>query len=38
MKDDVKVKVANGTPKILIPSNEVLKSSSRLEGNHATHL
>ncbi len=44
MKDDVNYEVLNGTPKTLIPSYEVvnwdgvLKSSSRLEGDHATHL
>jgi hypothetical protein len=43
MKDDVKVDVANGTPKTLIPSNGgvnwdgVLKSYGRLKSNHATH-
>jgi hypothetical protein len=43
MKDDVKVKVPNKTPKILILSDGVvnwdgvLKSSGRLEGDHATH-
>jgi hypothetical protein len=41
MKDDVKIKVPNKTPKILIPLDGVvnwdgvLKSSSRLEGDHA---
>jgi hypothetical protein len=44
MKDDVKVKVPNETPKIQIPSNGVvnwdgvLKSGGKLEGDHATHL
>ncbi len=44
MKDGVKIKVPNGTPKILIPLDGVvnwdgvLKSSGRLEGDHATHL
>ncbi len=43
MKDNVKVKVPNGTPKTLILSNGVvnwdgvLKSSDRLEGDHAMH-
>jgi hypothetical protein len=43
MKDDVKVKVPNGTSKILIPSNGVvnwdglLKFNGRLEGDHAMH-
>jgi hypothetical protein len=43
MKDDVKVKVPNGTLKIFIPSNGVinwdgvLKSSGRLGGDHAMH-
>jgi hypothetical protein len=42
IKDDVKVRVPNKTPKLLIPSdgvvNEdgVLKSGGRLEGDHAT--
>jgi hypothetical protein len=41
MKDDVKVKVPNGIPKILIPSNGVvhwdgvLKFGDRLKGDHA---
>jgi hypothetical protein len=41
MKDDMKVKMPNGTPKILIPLDGVvnwdgvLKSSGRLEGDHA---
>ncbi len=44
MKDDVNNGVPNGNFKILIPFNEVvnwdavLKSSNRLEGDHATHL
>jgi hypothetical protein len=44
MKDDVKVKVPNGTPKILIPSNcvvnwdGVLKFHGRPKGGHAMHL
>ncbi len=44
MKDDVNVEMLNGIPKILIPFDEVvnwdgvLKSGSRLEGDHATHL
>jgi hypothetical protein len=49
MKDDVKVKVPNKIPKILIPSNGVvnwdkvvkwngvLKFGGRPEGDHATH-
>jgi hypothetical protein len=43
MKDDVKVKVPNENPKILIPSNGVvnwdgvLKSNDKLKGDHATH-
>jgi hypothetical protein len=43
MKDDVKMKVPNGTPKTLIPSNGVvnqdgvLKSGGKLESDHATH-
>jgi hypothetical protein len=44
MKDDVKVKVPNETPKTLIPLNGVvnwdgvLKSSGKLKGgNHAMH-
>ncbi len=37
MKDDVKVKVPNGTPKTLIPLDGVLKSSGRLKGDHTTH-
>jgi hypothetical protein len=43
MKDDVKTKVPNGTPKTLIPLdgvvnwNGVLKSSGKPEGDHATH-
>jgi hypothetical protein len=42
IKDDVKVRVANKTPKLLIPSdgvvNEdgVLKSGGRLEDDHST--
>ncbi len=44
MKDNVNYEVLNGTTKIFIPSYEVvnwdgvLKSSSRPEGDHATHL
>jgi hypothetical protein len=47
MKDDVNDvndEVSNGTPKTIIPSNGVvnwdgvLKSSSMLKGDHATHL
>jgi hypothetical protein len=43
MKDDVNDEVPNETPKILILFNGlvnwdgVLKSSGRLEGDHATH-
>jgi len=37
MKDDVKVKVPNGIPKTLIPSDGVSKSGGRLEGDHAMH-
>ncbi len=43
MKDDMKVKMPNGTPKTLIPSNGVvnwegvLKYGGRLEGDYATH-
>jgi hypothetical protein len=43
MKDNVKVKVPNGTPKTLILLNGlvnwdgVLKSSGRPEGDHAMH-
>jgi hypothetical protein len=42
-KDDVKVKVPNGTPKTLIPLDEVvnwdgvLKSGGRPESDHVTH-
>ncbi len=42
MKDDVKIKVPNGTPKTLISSNGVvnwdgvLKSGGKLEGDQAT--
>jgi hypothetical protein len=41
MKNDVKVKVANGNPKTLIPSSGVvnwdgvLKSSGKPKGDHA---
>jgi len=44
MKDDVNDEMPNGTPKILIPSNEVvncdgvLKLGGRPKGDHATHL
>ncbi len=44
MKDDVNDEMPNRIPKILIPSNGVvnldgmLKSSNRLEGDHAKHL
>ncbi len=43
MKDDVKVKVPNKTPKTLIPSDGVvkwdgvLKYGGRPEGDHVTH-
>ncbi len=43
MKDDVKITMPNGTPKILIPSNGVvnqdgvLKFGGMLENDHATH-
>jgi hypothetical protein len=43
MKDDVKIMVANGTPKVLIPSDEVinwdgvLKFGGRLKGDHVMH-
>ncbi len=43
MKDDVKFKVPNGTPKTLIHSNGVvnwdgvLKFSGKAKGDHATH-
>jgi hypothetical protein len=43
MKDDVKVKMSNGTPKILIPLNMVvnwdgvLKYSGRPKGDHVIH-
>jgi len=43
MKDDVKVKVPNGTPKTLIPSNGVvnwdgvLKFSGGSKGDHVMH-
>jgi hypothetical protein len=44
MKNDVKVKVPNETPKTLILSNEVvnwdgvLKFGAKAEGDHVTHL
>ncbi len=44
MKDDVKVTMPNGTPRILIPLDgvvnwdEVLKFGGMLEGDHVTHL
>jgi hypothetical protein len=38
MKDDVKVKVSNRNPKIFMPSDGVLKSSGKIDGDHATHL
>ncbi len=43
MKDDVKIKMPNGTPKILIcldgvvNCDGVLKSSGKPEGDHAMH-
>ncbi len=43
MKDDMKIKVPNGTPTTLIPLDgvvnwdRVLKFSGRLEGDHTTH-
>jgi hypothetical protein len=43
MKDDVKIKVPNGTPKTLIPLDDVvnwdgvLKFGSKVEGDHVTH-
>jgi hypothetical protein len=43
MKDDVKIKVPNGTPKTLIPLDGVvnwdgvLKFGGRLKGDHVTH-
>ncbi len=37
MKDDVKVKVPNKIPKILISSDEVLKCGGMLKGDHVTH-
>jgi len=43
MKDDVKIKVPNRTPKTLILSDEVvnwdgvLKYDGKLKGDHATH-
>ncbi len=43
MKDDVKVKVPNKTPKTLIPSDGVvnwdgvLEFGGKLKGDHATH-
>jgi hypothetical protein len=44
VKDDVKVTMPNKTPKILIPSDDVvnwdgvLKSNGKPKGDHATHL
>ncbi len=44
VKDDLKVKVPNRTPKFFIPSDKmvnwdgVLKFGGRLEGEHVTHL
>jgi hypothetical protein len=37
MKDDVKIKMSNGTPKTLIPSDGVLKFGGKPKGDHATH-
>jgi hypothetical protein len=43
MKDDMNDEISNGTPKILIPFNGVikwdgvLKSSSKSKGDHVTH-
>jgi hypothetical protein len=43
MKDDLKIKVSNGTPKILIPSdgmvneNGVLKFGGTPKGDHVMH-
>jgi hypothetical protein len=37
MKDDVKDEVPNGTPKIIIHFDGVLKFGGRLEGDHAMH-
>jgi len=37
MKDNVKVKVPNKTPKTLIPFDGVLKFGGKLEGDHVTH-
>jgi hypothetical protein len=37
MKDDVKVELPNITPKILIPSDRVLKYSGKPKGDHATY-
>ncbi len=43
MKDDVKIKVPNRTPRTLIPldwvvnQDGVLKSNGKLEGDHVTH-
>jgi len=44
MKDDVNEEVPNGTPKTLIPSNEMVnwdgvsKLNDKLQGDHVTHL
>jgi len=38
IKDDVKIKVPNGTFKTLIPSNGGLKSNGKLKNDHAIHL
>ncbi len=43
MKDDLNDEVSNGTPKILVPFDDVLnwdevsKLKGKLEGDHATH-
>jgi hypothetical protein len=38
MKDDVNDEVPNGTPKILIPFDGVLKLGDKPKGDHGTHL
>ncbi len=37
MKDDVKIKVPNGTPKTLINVDGVLKYGDKPKGDYATH-
>jgi hypothetical protein len=37
MKDDVKIKVPNWTPKTLIPLDGVLKFGGNPEGDHVMH-